>query len=142
MGDLQRVGDGLRAIGETLAHFLLAGKGMARRQPAAIIFGNQPAFGDGEQRIVRFVILFAREKILIGGNQWQIARIGERDESGFGRFFLLHAVALKLDVKSVSKDTLQLIKAPLGRFLVVLPKRLANRSVGSSGERDQSVMGV
>jgi hypothetical protein len=115
---------------------------MVRRQSAAIILGNEPAFGNGEQRIVRFVILFAGEEIFIGGNQGQTARIGEFDEARFGRLFLLHAVALKLNVKAVPKDALQLIEAAFSSVLIVLPECFADGAVRPAGERNQTLMSI
>ena len=43
----------------------------------------------------------------IGCNQWNVVVIGDGNEAFFRRPFLLHAVALQLDVETVAEELLE-----------------------------------
>ena len=55
-------------------------KSMLRRQAAAVVVGDEPPFGDGEQRVVRLVILRRGEERLVRGDDGQAVAIGERQQ--------------------------------------------------------------
>ena len=77
---------------------------MIRGQLLAIGFGDQPAAGDAQQRVVGFVILGGGEMRLVGRHQRQALGIGEIDQPGFDAALLLDAVALQLDVEPVAEQ--------------------------------------
>ena len=62
LGDLDRVGERLRQIGEQRAHFGAALEAVLGVELAAVGFGEQPAFGDADQRVMRLVVGGARAK--------------------------------------------------------------------------------
>ena len=67
--DLDRVVDRFRQVGEQLCHVGLAAQEIVRRQPAPVIDGNDRAFGDGDQRVMRLIIVARGEERLVGGDQ-------------------------------------------------------------------------
>ena len=50
---------------------------MLRRQPAAVVARKQPPVGNGEQRVVRLVVVGAREERLVGGDERQVEAVGK-----------------------------------------------------------------
>ena len=84
MRDLDRVVDRLRQIGEELRHLRLALQEIVRRQPAAVVVGDDRALGDGDQRVMRLVVVARREERLVGGDQRQFVR-DRRDRSSLLR---------------------------------------------------------
>jgi hypothetical protein len=51
---------------------VLAGESVLGRQPAAVVLRYEATFRNGEQRIMRLIVLARREEVLVGGNQWQV----------------------------------------------------------------------
>ena len=89
---------------------------MLRRQPAAVLVGDEAALGDGEQRVVRLVIVGLGEKRLVRRDDRHAAAVGELDELGLDGALVFEAVALDLDVEPVAEGILQDIEAALREF--------------------------
>ena len=77
----------------------------------AIGLGDQPPAGDAQQRIVRLVIVIAREIRLVGRNQRQAFGVGEIDQAAFDAALLVDAVALQFDIEAVAEQIGQPIAA-------------------------------
>ena len=84
---------------------------MIGRELIAIGLGDQPAAGDAQQRVVRLVIVGAREIWLVGRNQRQSFGIGEIDQPGFDAPLPVDAVALQLDIEAVAEQARQPLAA-------------------------------
>ena len=61
-GDLDGRGERLRQIGEQRRHLGAALEAVLGRELAAVGLGDQPAFGDADQRVVRLVVVARRRK--------------------------------------------------------------------------------
>ena len=111
LGDLDRRSQRFRNVGEQHRHFGAGLEAVIGRELIAIGFGDQPAAGDAQQRVVRLVIVVAREIWLVGRNQRQSFGIGEIDQPGLDAAFLFDAVALQLDIEAVAEQARQPIAA-------------------------------
>ena len=69
--DLDGRRERLGQIGEQRRHFGAGLEAVLRRELAAVAVGDQPAFGDAEQRIVRLVVVARGEKRLVGRDERQ-----------------------------------------------------------------------
>src|SRR5262249_58485419 len=98
--DLDRGGDRLRKVGEQLRHLRARLETMLERELAAIGLGQQPPFGDADERVVGLVILAAREERLVAGDERDAALVGERDQRRLGGAFGGGAVSLQFDVEA------------------------------------------
>ena len=58
---------------------------MLGRDPAALRLADLPALGDAEQRVVRLVHAGGGEEALVGGDQRQAERVGQRDQRRLDR---------------------------------------------------------
>ena len=72
--DLDRVGERLGQIGEQRRHLGAGLEVMLGRELAPVGLGQQAAFGDADQRVMRLVILAPGEERLVGGDERQIHR--------------------------------------------------------------------
>ncbi len=102
-GDFHSVGNGFRQVAEQLDH---RGPGLEivlRRQPPAIIVADHRAFRDADQRVVGLVVFTGREERLVGGDQRQIAGVGELEELRLDELLARQAVALDLDIEGIGK---------------------------------------
>ena len=82
LGDLDGRGERLRQIGEQRRHLGAALEVVLGRELAAVGLGDHAAFGDGDQRVVGVVVLALGEVRLVGGDQRNVAGIGEFDQRG------------------------------------------------------------
>ena len=55
---------------------------MLGREPAAIVLGDSASFGDADQRIMRFIVVAAREIRFVGRDQRQCRLVGQLDQAG------------------------------------------------------------
>ena len=78
--DLNRVFERLRQIGKQSRHLFAGFEAMFGRELTPLGVGDQFAFRDGDQRVVRFVVGGGREIRLVGRDQWQAVPIGEIDQ--------------------------------------------------------------
>ena len=86
---------------------------IVRRQPAAVVVGDHRAFGDGDQRVMRVVILARQEEGLVGGDQRQIVPVGEIDGRGLERP-VVAGEPLELDIEPVAEQVPQRQQPLLG----------------------------
>ena len=121
LGDLDGRRERLGQIGEQCRHFRAGLEAVLRRQLAALAVGDQPAFGDAEQRVVRLVVVTRGEKRLVGRDKRQAARIGKLDQRRLGQPFRRHAVALQFDVKAITEQALQRFAARLRERALAAP---------------------
>ena len=84
-GDGERVVAGLRQVGEQRAHVGGGLEPMLRRDAAAVLFRQQAALGDAEQRVVRLVHVGGRRSSSRWWRPAAAARVGQRDQAGFDR---------------------------------------------------------
>ena len=117
--DLDGVVDRFRQIGEQPCHIGLAAQEIVRCQPAAVVGGDDRAFGNGDQRVMRVIVVAGGEERLIGGDQRQIMDIGKID-----RRFLDGAViagdAVQLDIEPVAKQRLERQQPRFGEIAAIL----------------------
>ena len=85
LGDLDRIGERLRQIGEQFAHFGAALEAVLGIELAAVGFGHHPPFRDADQRVVRFVVGAVGEKRLVGRDQRNALGIGKIDQHRLGQ---------------------------------------------------------
>ena len=103
--DLDRVLERFRQVGEELAPSRRGVlKSCSRREPPALGVGDEPPFGDGEQRVMRLVILAAWRRTA----RWSPRAAGRGDRrdrcrSGSTARSLSSAVALDLDIEPVAE---------------------------------------
>ena len=112
-GDLDRIGNRFRQIGEQAGHFLLRFEVMFRRQAAAcFLLIDIGPIGNTDQRVMGVIHVGADKMHVIGRHQWQILIIGDVDQARF-RLGLMHrqcpvavavGVALNLDIQPVGKN--------------------------------------
>ena len=111
LGDLDRRCQRFRNVGEQHRHFGAGLEAVIGRELIAIGFGDQPAAGDAQQRVMGFVIVIAREIWLVGRNQRQSFGIGEIDQRGLDAALPVDAVALQLDIEAVAEQARQPLAA-------------------------------
>ncbi len=104
LGDLDGGGKRLRQIGKQRGHFGARLEAVLGVELAAVALGQQAAFGDADQRVVRFVILRGGEERLVGGHQRNAFAVGEIDQHRLGAFFRRGAVALQFDIEPVAEQ--------------------------------------
>ncbi len=137
--DLGGIGDRLRQVGEQLRHVLAAFEIMLGRQLAPIVFGDDAAFGDADQRIMRFIIVRCRKERLVGRDQRQRLPIGDIQEMAFGQTLLRQAVTLDFDIKPVAEQSAQLLAALLREIKAARDNGLVEDAQAASGQRDDAV---
>ena len=115
---------------------------MLRRQLAAVGIGDQLAFRDAEQGVVRLVVLARREERLVGRHERQTARIGEIDQLGLRQPLAWHAVALQFYVEAVGEELLQCFAARQRDRDLSGDDCAIERSARAAGKRDQAVGAV
>ena len=69
--DLDRVVDRFRNVGKQRRHFRLASQEIVRRQATAVVGGDDRTFGDGDQRVMRFIVFPRGKERLVGRDQRQ-----------------------------------------------------------------------
>lgn len=85
--------------GEQRAHVLRALEVVLAREPAAVVFHHEVAARDAQQRVVRLVVVWRGEVDLVGGDDRQLARVGEFQELRLGLDLVRQAVPLDLDIE-------------------------------------------
>ena len=135
--DLDRIPQGLGQIGEDPHHLGARLEPVLGRDVAPLIVGDEPPIGDGEQRVMRFVIVAQGEKGLVRGDDRQAAPIGEIEEHGLGRALGRKRMALDLDIEPVPKGACQAIETRSRKVEPPLGDRLVDRPVGAARQSDQ-----
>ncbi len=139
-GDLDGVVDGLRQIGEELDHFLRRLEIMLGAQPPPLIDGDIASFRDADQRVMRLVIVGAREIRLVGRDDRQMRVVSQVEQQRLDHPLLLQPVALQLDIEAVAENALERVQGALGKSEIVGGERAVDHAVGAAGERDQAFM--
>ena len=137
-GNLNARRQRLRQIGEQRRHFRAALEAMLGGELAALAFGDEPALGDAQQRIVGLVILAAGEERLVGGHERNAAGVSKLDQSRLRRAFGRHAVTLQFDIEAITKQPLQVFAARHDECALAGADRRVERTVDSATERNQS----
>ncbi len=92
---LRRLGE----VGEQRRHLGAGLEPVLRRQPAAVGGGDERAFGDAEQRVVRLIVGAGGEIGFVGRHQRRPQTVGEIDQLRFDRALRVEPVTLELDVE-------------------------------------------
>ena len=137
LGDLDGGGKRLRQVGEQRRHFGAALEAMLGGELPALAVGDELAFGDAQQRIVRLVILARGKERLVGCDQRNPVRVGEVDQRRLRRALGRQAVTLQFDIKPVAKQLLQ--RRAAGSHQRALPAcdRGIKRPARPSRQRDE-----
>ena len=140
LGDLQRVRDGRGQVGEQLLHRGLRLEILLARELAhAPLVAQDLAFGNANARLVRLVVVLARELHRVRGHHRQVQPRRQLHGGGDMRFVVVPSGALHLEVEAVRKDRRQLQRALRGAALVALQQRLPHRPGLRAGQRDQAL---
>ena len=89
----------LGEIGEQFGHFRARLEPMLGRQAPAVGRRHHRAFGDAEQRVMRFIVRRPGEIGFVGRDQGQADTVGESDELRLDRALAIEPVALDLDIE-------------------------------------------
>ena len=108
-------------------------------QLPAIGFGDQTAFRDADQRVMRFVIVFVCKERFVGRDQRQTFRIGEIEQRALAASFLRHAVTLQFDIETVAEQRGELVAARGGKIVLSGGEREIEHAMRPAGERDQTL---
>ncbi len=137
--DLDRVLDRLGQVAEQPLHLGAGLEAVLRAQPAALVVRHDAAFGDGDERVMRLVILPRAEEGLVGGDDRQRVAIGERQQPRFDRTLRRQPVSLDLDIEPLRKGLRQRQQPAFRDILPAGGERTIDGAVGSAGERDQAL---
>ena len=110
---------------------------MLHRQLAALGVGDELAFGDAHQRVVRFVVFGGGEERLVGGDKRNAARISKLDQRRLHNALGRHTVALQFDIEPVAEQALQFLAARRRERVLSARNRGVERPVGPAAQRDQ-----
>ncbi len=139
MRDLDRRGQSLRQVGEQRRHLGAALEVMLGRELAAVGLGNDAALRDGDQGVMGVVVVAPGEVRLVGGDERNVAGVGELDQRAFGGLLVRRAVTLQLHVEAVAEQRLQHSAARRGEVMLPRDNRRIERPAGPAGQRDQVV---
>ena len=138
-GDLDAGLGRLGQIGEQFGHFRARLEPMLGRQAPALGRRHHRAFGDAEQRVMRFVIRRPGEIGLVGRDQGQAGAIGESDQLRLDRALAVEPVALDLDIEPRAEDIGQPLEPALGQVAKACSQRPVDRPAGAAGQRDEAL---
>ena len=111
---------------------------MLWRDAAAVLFGQQAAFGDAEQGVVRLEHRGGGEEAVVGGDQRQAQRVGQGDHAGFDGLLVRQAVAVQFHHRAVGKGFGGLAQPALGFGLLAVGQEAGERPGGAAGQQDQA----
>ena len=137
LGDDDGVVHRLRQVGEQGAHLGRALEAMLGRDAPALLLADRRAFGDAEQHVMGRMHRFIGEENLIGGDERQIARIGEIQKAALDQPLGGQPMAHELDIEPAGKQPLELAQRGGGRLVLALPQQPADAPMGAAGEGDQ-----
>ena len=126
----------LGEIGEQFGHLRARLEPMLRRQAPAVGHRHHRAFGDAEQRVMRFIVRRPGEIGFVGRDQGQADTIGERDELRLGCAFAVEPVALDLDIEPRAENVGQALEPALRQVAKSGSQRPVDRPARTAGERD------
>ena len=137
--DLDGGGQRLRQIGEQHRHLRARLEAMIGGQVRAVGLGDQPPFGDAEQRVMRLVIVGGGEIGLVGRDQRQALGVGEVDQRRLDAALGLDAVALQLDIEPVAEQRSPAARSAAPPVGLIGSERQRDRAVRAAGQRDQAL---
>lgn len=94
--------------------------------------------GNGHQRVMGIIIVTARKEGLIGGNQWNIMIISERDHPAF-MHTVITLVALQFDIKPISEQRFERLKPRQRLRLMTVLHRQIDRTACCTRQGDQAI---
>ena len=137
--DYQRVGGRFRKIGEQFLHHPRRFDEGLRAGARAFGGVDMRGIGDAQHRVMRGVHMRFGVIGRVGGDQRQVARIGEFDQRKFGGFFHRVTAPGEFDIQPAGEQPHQ----PISHFcrLRIAPFRQQprQRALARAGERDQPV---
>ncbi len=136
-GDLDRVVDRFGNIGEKSRHLGLALQEIVGREAAAVVGSDDRALGDGDQRVMRLVVVSRREKCLVGGDQRQVVAVGELDGRRLDQAVIAGRTR-QLDIEPVAEKPAELAEPGLGNRGVIGFQRRADRPALAAGQADNA----
>ena len=139
LGDLNRVGQGRRNIGEQLAHLRLRLEILLARELAhAPGIAQNFAFRDAHARFVSLVIVAGQKLHRVCGHHRQFQSRSQLHCTEHMTLVIGTPGALHFQVKTVRKHTGQVQRAFHGTRLIALQQRLTHRTGLRAGQRDQA----
>jgi hypothetical protein len=137
-GDLDRVLDRLRQVGEELGHLRRRLEIVLGRDARAILFAEIGRAGDAHQRIVGAMPLALGEADVVGGDERQAVGVGEFDHRRFDVRLDALAVAVEFDIEPVGERPCKLEQRRFRRFGLALLHERGERAFAAAGERDEA----
>ncbi len=137
LGDLDRVLNRLRQIGEQRRHFALRLEVMIGREATPVVFGDVAPFRDAQKRVVRVENIAVREVGFVCGDEGRAIVVGPAQELGLDRALSRQAVPLDLDIKALAEDRRERGQALTGERRISGGERFVRRAVGAARKRDQ-----
>ncbi len=137
-GDFDGVGDRLGQIGKQCDHIVRALQAVFGREAAAVVLDDIVSACDAHQGIVGLVVGRRCKMAIVGGNEGQIAGVGQLDESRLTLAFLAHGVTLDLDIEAIAEDFREPVKAGFGHRAAILQEGAHDGAVRAAGEGDQA----
>ena len=141
-GDLDRVGGGLRQIGEELQHLRPGLEAMLGGHLPPVGLGDQRAIGDAEQGVMGVMVGAGGEEGLIGRHQRQAALIGEIEKLRLHLFFRRPAMALQFDIQAVWEEVLKRSEPLRRRLGASHGEQTIQPARGAAGQRDDAIGGA
>ena len=123
----------VRQVGEQRLHLLARLEVVLGREPAPVLVGDEPALGDGEQRVVRLVVGGLGEERLVRRDERQAVAVGEVDELGLDGALVLQRRGAGSRRRAGRRRRLQDLEARLRE--VRLRRRAARRCRGGRRAR-------
>ena len=138
LGDLDGRSQRLRQVGEQFGHFAARLEAMLGVDLAAVALGDQAAFGDANERVVRFVIGGGGEIRLIGRHQRDVFAVGEIDQQRLAALLGRGAVALQFDIEPVAEQSMQRVEPRGGEMALAGGDCRIERPAGAAGEANDA----
>ncbi len=137
-GDGQRIVAGLRQVGEQRAHVGSGLEPVFGRDAAALLFGQRAALGDAQQGVVRLVHVGLAEVAVVGGDQRDAARVGDRDQAGLDGGLDRQAVAVQFLDRAAGERLAHRVEQAFGFGFLSLRQQAADRAGGAAGQQQQA----
>ena len=138
LGDLDRVVQGFRQVGEQHRHLVLGLQAVVARQATPVLLADQTVAGDGDQGVMGFEIVGLQEEGLVRSHQRQRHVVGELQRVGLD-LAAAPFVALQLDIEPVAEDRHHPLHAAAGEIGPVRRDRRADRTERAAGQGDDSL---
>jgi hypothetical protein len=110
---------------------------MLGRQLAAFGFGNEPAFGDTDQRVMRFEIFAPRVERLVRASDRDPVAVSEIEQRRLDLLFFGASVTLQLDIEPVAERREKPRATRRRKLRLPGAEREIERPAGTAGQGDQ-----